>query len=237
MSAKFIGIGVGPGDPELITLKALHAIQSADVISYLSNENGHSQARDIVSQFITNNADQRELAIAMPMNTDRSLANQAYDNAAVELQHYIDQGKTVVFLCEGDPLFFGSFSYLLARLQGSNQCQIIPGISSVHAASAALANPLTQLTDSFAVVSGRHSSEQLISTLRQHESVVIIKAGRARVKILQALEHANRLGDACYLEHIGRSNQSIARDVTQLERTPGPYFSLFLVLSTNRGSA
>ena len=118
--------------------------------------------------------------MVMPMCDNRDIANQVYDAAAAQIQEIMAAGESVVFLCEGDPLFFGSFAYLLERLQVNYRCEIVPGISSVHAASSALQLPLTMLKESFAVVSGRHSEAQLVATLQQYDSVVVMKAGRSR---------------------------------------------------------
>lgn len=234
---RFIGVGVGPGDPELITLKALRLIQSADVISYLANAEGGSQAKSIACEaFVGVAHKQHEIAIVMPMSTDRQLANDAYDSGAKAIAHELSQGKDVVFLCEGDPLFFGSFAYLLERLEGRFACLVIPGVSSINAASSALNHPLTVLKESLAVVSGRHSPEQIDSALEQHDSVVIMKAGRARPRILMALRKTNRIQDAKYLEYIGRDNERIVHDVSTLENGAGPYFSLFVVTKSERGT-
>ncbi|UTV98600.1 precorrin-2 C(20)-methyltransferase [Marinomonas rhizomae] len=236
-TGRFIGVGVGPGDPELITLKALRLIQRASVVSYLANGEGGSQAKTIASEaFAGVTHAQNEIAIVMPMSTDRSLANEAYDNGAKAIANELSQGKDVIFLCEGDPLFFGSFAYLLERLEGDFQCQVVPGVSSINAASSALNHPLTVLKESFAVVSGRHSAEQIDTALEQHDSVVIMKAGRARPRILMALRKTNRMQDAKYLEYIGRENERIVRDVSTLEDKAGPYFSLFVVTKSERGT-
>ncbi|MGC1508566.1 precorrin-2 C(20)-methyltransferase [Ketobacter sp. MCCC 1A13808] len=236
MSALFIGVGVGPGDPELITLKAARLIGEADVISYICNEAGQSQAKNIASAVLGNPQRlQDEIPIFMPMSEDRSIANGIYDQSAVKIQAALDRNRKVVFLCEGDPLFFGSFGYLLERLKAANACLVVPGISSVQAASSALQLPLTVLTESFAVVSGRHSETEIVRTLQQHDSVVIMKAGRARQKILQALARADRTADARYLEYIGRPEQVIREDIEQLRQEPGPYFSLFVVTRSERG--
>jgi precorrin-2/cobalt-factor-2 C20-methyltransferase len=239
----FVGVGVGPGDPELITLKAQRFILQADVISYLCNESGQSQAKTIAAEAIALSVrtDQQFLPVVMPMNEDREQANQAYDKATEAILGYLALGKTVVFLCEGDPLFFGSFAYLLERLQREEiqyDCEIVPGISSVHAAASALQSPLTMLKESFVVMSGRHSDEQLVSALQQHDSVVIMKAGRSRLKIIRALEKTNRIDDASYLEYVGRKQENIVRDIRQLPKVAGPYFSLFVVTksATNRSS-
>lgn len=234
MSAEFIGVGVGPGDPGLITLKAARYIERADVISYIANEKGVSQAKTIAREVLASASAFEEIPVLMPMCEDRDQANRVYDKAAGEITEAISAGKRVVFLCEGDPLFFGSFSYLLERLQGSCQCEVVPGISSVHAASSALQLPLAMLKESFAVVSGRHTQQKLESTLLENESVVIMKAGRSRQRILDALKASGRAHEARYLEYIGREGENIQSDIAELEGEAGPYFSLFVVTRSER---
>lgn len=235
MTAQFTGVGVGPGDPELMTVKAYRLIQNADVISFISSDKGDSQAKAICAELLsTVDKLQEEIPVVIPMNEDRSVANVRYDGAARLIASAIDQGKNVVFLCEGDPLFFGSFAYLLERLQTRVHCEVVPGISSIHAASSALQLPLAMQKESFAVVSGRHSEAELIATLNNHDSVVIMKAGRSRQSILAALAAANRTEEANYLEYIGRDGEVIERDVSVLEAEEGPYFSLFVVVRKDR---
>lgn len=229
-SGTLIGVGVGPGDPELLTLKAFRFIQQAPVISYLCNSEGESQARTIARLALAERGHRAEdIAIEMPMSTDRRAANRAYDEAADRVLQVLATGRDVVFLCEGDPLFFGSFAYVLERLAGRVPCAVVPGISSVNAAAAQLCQPLTRQSESFAVVSGRHSDADIEAALRQHSSVVIMKAGQARPRILDALVKTGRTGDARYLEYIGRDHQRIETDVNKLSREAGPYFSLFVV--------
>lgn len=241
-SVCFYGVGVGPGDPELITLKAARIIESSEVICYLANKEGRSQSRDIAQAHIrstqTNakqmHSSQIELPIYMPMSDDPTVGSAVYDEAAVAIGHYLKLGKSVVFLCEGDPLFFGSFSYLLERLTDQYTCEVIPGIASPNGASARLQKPLTMLKESFAVISGRHTDSHIMHTLNNFESVVIMKAGRNRVRILNLLKETNREADAHYLEYIGRDNEKIIEDISLLEKEAGPYFSLFVVLSQKR---
>jgi precorrin-2/cobalt-factor-2 C20-methyltransferase len=224
----FYGVGVGPGDPELLTLKAHRLIAHADVVTFLENADGHSQAADIAAASIQAGAGLR-LPIYMPMNRDRALANAAYDDAAQRISEQLSAGRDVVFLCEGDPLFFGSFAYLMARLADRFHCEVVPGISSINAAAARSKTPLAMLAESFAVLSGRHAPAELLTALERHDTVVILKAGQARPQILAALGEAGRQADARYLEFVGRPNERIVEDVRQLEAGPGPYFSLFLV--------
>jgi precorrin-2/cobalt-factor-2 C20-methyltransferase len=228
--ATLYGVGVGPGDPLLLTLKACQLIANSPVVSYLSNEQGDSQARHIAREaFAQVKQAQLHITVPMPMSLDRSLANEAYDEGAKHIAEQLDKGLDVVFLCEGDPLFFGSFSYLLQRLQNDYQIEVVPGVSSVHAAASALKLPLTLQRESFAVISGRHSDQQIKTALLEHDSLVIMKAGLARPRILALLEQTGRTDDANYLEYISRDNQQINTDASSLAVEEGPYFSLFVI--------
>jgi precorrin-2/cobalt-factor-2 C20-methyltransferase len=233
VSPCFYGVGVGPGDPELITLKAARIIESAHVVCFLVNEQGDSQARNIAQDHLKNG--QIELPIYMPMKVNPEIGSAVYDAAALSIKEHLKNNRNVVFLCEGDPLFFGSFAYLLLPIQGEYKCEAIPGIASPHGASARLLKPLTMLKESYAVISGRHSEDQIRLTLNSQDSVVIMKAGRARPKILKLLKECNRLQEANYLEYIGRDNELIIEDVSTLANEVGPYFSLFVILRLKRG--
>lgn len=234
-TGTFIGVGVGPGDPELLTLKAARLISEAEVLAYLSNEAGSSQARHIAAQAVSIEAGTKlEIPIPMPMSLDRSAANEAYDNGAEQISKALEEGKNVVFLCEGDPLMFGSFAYLLDRLQTRFECQSVPGVSSINAAASRLVEPLALQKESFVVVSGRHSEDHILEAFTNHDNVVVMKAGRARPRVLDLLARTGRTGDARYLEYVGRDNELVERDVSKLESTAGPYFSLFIVSTRNR---
>lgn len=228
----FYGVGVGPGDPELLTLKAVRLIREADFVVYLANEEGQSQARHIARYAFDEGGkpDRMELPLPMPMSNDRTQANIVYNRAAEQIAMALDQDQQVIFLCEGDPLLFGSFSYLLERLSERFPCEVVPGISSINAAAATLVEPLVQLKESFAVISGRQSDEQIEAALNNHDALVILKAGLARPRLLNLLQKTGRTGQARYLEYIGRENQKIERDVASLTEQSGPYFSLFVVL-------
>ena len=233
----FYGVGVGPGDPELLTLKAYRIIQQADVISYIANDKGTSQARDIAIEALKDlRHETLEVPIVMSMCDDRILANAIYDEAAKSLEKHLAQGRNVVFLCEGDPLFFASFAYLLQRIEKTYACHVVPGISSMHAASSALCQPLALLKESLAVISGRHDDDTVRHALVTYDTVVIMKAGRSRPRLLRLLQETGRSRDARYLEYIGRKNEVIVRDVTTLSEREGPYFSIFIVLRKARNN-
>jgi precorrin-2/cobalt-factor-2 C20-methyltransferase len=221
----FYGIGVGTGDPEYLTLKAVRLIQQADIVAYLISDKGVTIARDIASEWMI---EQQKMAISMPYRTDRGVANQAYDKAAINIANYLQQGLNVAFLCEGDPLFFGSYIYLHQRLNQNYHCQIVPGISSLHATTALAQIPLLQQKESLAIVTSRNSDEEILNALAQYSSVVIMKAGVARPRLLTLIKQSKRLENTCYIQRAGQQGEKVLRDVSQLTGK-GDYFSLFVV--------
>ena len=236
-SAVFYGVGVGPGDPELITLKAARIIQSVDVICYLVNEQGASQSLRIAQGVIDERDNKAHyFPILMPMSRDPSIGAAVYKEASGDISDFLNDGKKVAFLCEGDPLFFGSFTYLLDHLKSDFLCEVVSGITSPQSASAVLKQPLTILKESYSVISGRHSDEKIRESLVMHDTVVIMKAGMARPRILRILKETNRFSHGQYLEYIGRDNQLIEENLTRLPLDQsGPYFSLFIITQPNRG--
>lgn len=225
----FYGIGVGPGDPSLLTVKAHQLITQLDVVAFLVNDKGESQSKQIAVNALSEaKADQSFLPIPMPMSKERAQANTAYDAAALKISEFLSKGLAVGFLCEGDPLFYGSFIYLLDRLGKDFPCEVIPGISSVHAASSQLKTPLVQQSESLAVLSGRVSDEQTLQALTHFDSIVLLKAGERRPDLMRLIRKAGRESDAQYIEYISRSNEKIL-SFSELPDESGPYFSLFFV--------
>lgn len=225
------GVGVGPGDPSLMTLKAHRLITRAPVLSYVTNGDGHSMARSIAAGSIAEAvvADQIELPVMVSMCADRSAATGAYDRAGEEIASHLRRGADVVFLCEGDPLFFGSFANLLERLAPAHRVEVVPGISSIHAAAALAGRAFGRLAEGVAIVSGRHDDARILAALREFDNVAIMKPGTRRARLLALLEEAGRSDDACYLEYVGQAAQRVVRDVATLDGDAGPYFSVFLV--------
>ena len=144
MTGRLYGVGVGPGDPELITLKALRVLREADVIAYPALEEGDSLARAIAAPHIPKGRE--EFAIRMPMLADRFPAMEVYDQAAERISKALEDGKSVAVLCEGDPFFYGSFMYLFGRLADRHPVEVVPGVSSLTACAAALSAPLAATT-------------------------------------------------------------------------------------------
>ena len=152
MSGTLYGVGVGPGDPELITRKAARLISAARVIAYPAANGQESLARAIAADLIP--ADAIEIRMDVPMERAREPAQAAYDRGADAMAAHLDTGQDVVALCEGDPLFYGSFMYLMDRLKDRFTVEVVPGVTSVSAAAAAIAQPLTARTEVLSVLPG-----------------------------------------------------------------------------------
>ncbi|MBK8509296.1 MAG: precorrin-2 C(20)-methyltransferase [Candidatus Competibacteraceae bacterium] len=228
-SGTLYGVGVGPGDPELLTLKAVRILQSVPVVAYPATPQGSAQARDIAVQWLTG---KREIPIAMPCMLDRGPVNEGYDEAATAIAKELTEGLDVAILCEGDPLFYGSFSYLLQRLADRFPCVVIPGINSVSAAAAAAAAPLITGEQRLTVIPATADDDVLRQTLLNSESVAILKPGRHRPRLLALLRETGRAKDTFYIEQASRPAQRIVKRFEEIPSTPGPYFALFLVIKS-----
>jgi precorrin-2/cobalt-factor-2 C20-methyltransferase len=227
MTGTLYGIGVGPGDPELLTFKAARLIQQCPVVAYIANQQGASQARTIAQEHLVG---QLELPIQMPFERQRDAALAVYDRAADSIAEQLECGQDVAVLCEGDPLLFGSFIYLHDRLGTRFPCQIVPGISSIMAAAAAARHPLTRLEQSLRVLPATGGLDRLADALADPGPLVIMKPGRQYGGILRLLRHTGRDVNSVYVEYASRNEQRIIRcheampDIEQ-----GPYFALFLI--------
>ena len=221
------GVGVGPGDPELLTLKAVRILQTTPVIAYPATPQGSAQARDIAAAWL---GGKREIPIVMPCMLDRGPVNQGYDEAAVTIADELAAGRDVAVLCEGDPLFYGSFSYLLQRLGDRFPCVVIPGVNSVSAAAAAAATPLITGDQRLTVIPATAGDAALREALLGSDSIAILKPGRHRPRLLELLRETGHAGDTLYIEQASRAAERIIRRIEDIPATPGPYFALFLVI-------
>lgn len=224
------GVGVGPGDPELLTLKGLKLIQAADVLAYPAPEVGESFARQIVAGHLPGG--QREIAIRMPLGDGAFPKAEIYDRAADALLAEAEAGRRVVVLCEGDPFFYGSFGYLYARLAGRVSVSVVPGISSLTACAAAAGSALALGNQVLAVIPGPLPEAEIAARLRDGGAAAIVKVGRHLAKIRRAIRAAGLEGQAHYVEHATLASQKML-PLAELADGTAPYFSMILV----RGAA
>ena len=225
---KLWGLGLGPGDPDLITLKALKILQSADVVAYPAPLEGESLARSIAAPHLT--GEQTEYPIQIPMVADRGPAQDVYDIAAKDFGTHLNAGRTVAVLCEGDPFFYGSFMYLFQRMSDGHDVGVVPGISSVMACAAEAGMPLGERADVITVLPASLSEEELESKLMHTNTAVIMKVGRHLSKVRAIVERLGLITDACYVERATLPEQRIV-PLADLPDDVAPYFSMILVQS------
>jgi precorrin-2/cobalt-factor-2 C20-methyltransferase len=225
MTGQLYGIGVGPGDPELLTLKALRLLRAAPVISYPAPETGASFARGIVAQWL--DAGKREIAIRFPMRPGPPPA-AIYDEAAARLATVLDEGDDIAFLCQGDPLFYGSFAGIYLRLAPRYPVTIVPGVSSLTACAATAGLPLVQRDATLSVIPATLAEDKLTRRLTESEMAAVIKIGRHFAKLRRVLEELGLLDHAVYVERASLSNQRIAPLAT-IDPATVPYFAMALI--------
>ena len=225
MSGTLYGVGLGPGDPDLITRKAAALIEGAAVIAYPTLAGAESFARAIATDLIPESA--VEIVMDIPMTADRAPAQAAYDVGAERIAQELDQGKDVVCLCEGDPFFYGSFMYLYARLAPRYQTEVVPGVTSLTACAARAGLPLAARNERLTVLPGPLPEPELEARIAGAESVAVMKVGRHLPKIRAVIARLGFINDAIYVE---RATVSAER-VLPLADAPdtAPYFSMILL--------
>jgi precorrin-2 C20-methyltransferase/precorrin-3B C17-methyltransferase len=230
---RLFGVGIGPGDPELLTLKARRVIEAADVIAYPTARHGRSVSRRIAAPFLRDG--QLEVPLTFPFTTEPTESAEAYERAltefydagAAELAAHLDAGRDVAVLCEGDPFFYGSYMYLHERLAGRYETEVVPGVTSFSAAAAAAGTPLAKRDDVFTVLPGTLSEDALATQLRGVDAAVVMKLGRGFERVREAAERAGVAERGVYVERASAPEQRIAA----LGEVEGdvPYMSLVLV--------
>ena len=226
MSGRLWGLGVGPGDPELITLKALRILRSVAVVAYPAPDDGASFARGIVARWLS--PAQSELAIRVPMQAARSPAQAVYDQAAEAIAAHLEAGRDVAVLCQGDPFFYGSFMYLFGRLSERFPCEIVPGVSSLGACAAAAGFPLAARNDVLSVLPATLPDEELVLRLAACDAAAIIKLGRNFARIRALLERLGLAAAARYVERATLDNAKVS-DLGTVNPDGAPYFSMILL--------
>ncbi len=225
-TGNLYGLGVGPGDPELITVKALRLLRACPVVAYPAPEHGDSLARAIVAEHLPGG--QTEIPIRMPLEVARFPAQAVYDAAADELTRCLDAGSDVAVLCQGDPFFYGSFMYLFGRLSARFPVQVIPGVSSLTACAAALGAPLASRDDVLTVVPAPLSEDDMVARLEATDAAAVVKVGRHFAKVARVLERLGLTDRALYVEHASMADERILPlGAVDAERVP--YFSMILV--------
>ncbi len=204
--ARLIGVGVGPGDPELITLKALRALGEADVIAHFAKAGNASHSRTIAAQHLR--AEVVELPMLYPVTTElpkcsagyRDAISGFYNGAAAEIAAHLEDGRVVAVICEGDPLFYGSYMHLHARLAPRFATEIVAGVTGMSGCWSAAGMPIAQGDDVFTVLPATLPEDELARRLADTDAAVVMKVGRHLPKLRRALSCSGKLARAIYVE-------------------------------------
>ena len=226
MSGVLYGLGVGPGDPELLTLKAVRVLGTVPVIAYPAPETGPSMARAIAAPHIPDG--RAEIIIRTPLIPDSFPANDVYDRYAKEIDEHLAAGRDVAVLCEGDPFLFGSFMYLFERLSTAHPVEVVPGVSSIGACAAAAGVPLVSRNQVLSVIPAPLAEDELHARIAASPAVAIMKVGRHLGKVRRVLDRLNLTAGAWYVERATLPEQKVIK-LADLDIDAAPYFSMILV--------
>ena len=231
---KLIGVGVGPGDPGLLTLKAVQALECADVVAHFAKQGNASNARAIVAQYLRPGI--TELPLLYPLTTEKPTGGSEYrsaiqgffDDAASAVAAHLDAGRSVAVLSEGDPLFFGSYMHLHVRLMKQYSTAVIPGVTAMSGCWSAVGLPIAQGDDVLTVMPATLEEAELVRRFRQNDPTVVMKIGRNLSKVRRALAAADRLSCATYIER-GTMEQERFMALADKRDDEAPYFAIVLV--------
>jgi precorrin-2/cobalt-factor-2 C20-methyltransferase len=233
-TGRLIGVGVGPGDPGLLTLNAIAALSEADVIAHLAKTGNASNARTIAAKHFRPGVE--ELLLLYPVTTEipkedasyRETLRAFYDGAAAQIAAHLDRGHTVAVIAEGDPLFYGSYMHLHVRLARRYPTEVIAGVTGMSGCWSAIGEPIAQGDDVFTVLPGTLPEFELERRLADADAAVVMKIGRHLAKVRRALDRAGRLERAIYVERGTMTNAAIMPLIDKLD-TYAPYFAIVLV--------
>lgn len=228
------GLGLGPGDPELLTLKAARLLDSVPVVAYFAKRGSPSNARAIIADRLLRPV--VEMPLLYPVTTEIPQTDPAYraaldafhDEAAADIAAHLDAGRDVAVASEGDALFYGSYMHLHIRLAHRFPTKVVPGITAMSGAWALAGLPIAQGDDVLTVLQGTLDEDTLAARLADTDAAVIMKLGRNLPRIRTALTRAGRLDQALYAERVGTPAERVLR-LAERDASPAPYFALVLV--------
>ena len=225
------GVGVGPGDPELLTLKAKRVLQSVPLVCVPQAErSADSYALGIVQQFL--DMERQESRRGLFPTDDEQEAGEVWCQAAETLADRLKQGQDAAFITEGDPMLFGTFSYVMESLRQNHPelpVEVIPGVTSVTAAAASAQTPLVSHGQSLAVLPAAYGVEGLRTAVANHDTVVLMKVNRTLLKALAELEGLDLKAKSVYVKRASTDREEVVTDLGKLAGEKLDYFSLLII--------
>jgi precorrin-2 C20-methyltransferase / precorrin-3B C17-methyltransferase len=235
-TGRLYGVGLGPGDPELVTVKAARLIRAADVVAFHAARHGRSLARGVAEPYLRDG--QIEELLVYPVTTEstdhpggyQGAIDEFYEAAAARLAAHLDAGRDVVVLAEGDPFFYGSYMHMHKRLAHRYPTEVVPGVTSVSGAAAAVGHPLVERDEVLTVLPGTLGAEELTEWLATTDSAAVMKLGRTFSEVREAFERAGVLDRALYVER-ATTDRERSMPLADVDPDSVPYFSLALLPS------
>lgn len=230
--ATVYAVGVGPGDPELLTRKAERILRKADVIlAPVSKAGEASVALDTVREFL-DEARQEIVLHQFPMTSDQSRLIPAWQEAAALIAARVAAGKDVAFITIGDPLLYSTFIYLLRIFRKTYPrvaIEIIPGISSINTAAAAAGVPLAEADERIAIIPATAGMDKVIEALAAYDTVVLLKVKPLFGELLEVIRRMGRERSTVFVERVGSSRQKVLIGLTEMAGHKPDYLSLMIV--------
>jgi precorrin-2/cobalt-factor-2 C20-methyltransferase len=229
---RLYGVGVGPGDPELLTLRGQRVLSQVPVIFVpKKSQQSESIARSIVAN-LTPEMEPKIVGMVLPMLKDKERLKQYWHEAADTIWQYLKKGEDGAFVNVGDPLLYGTFIHIMETLQKSHpeiEVEVIPGVSSINAAAARTVFPLASDDDNIAIISGKREDKVIRETLENFDTLVFLKMNNVFDRLLTILEELNLTEKCVYVRRCTTQDEEIIRDIKKLKGEKVDYFSLLIV--------
>lgn len=231
MTGKFFGLGVGPGDPELVTLKAIRILGEVNTICVpVSSADRDSLALQVVKGLVEKEFEQLELSF--PMSRDRSVLEKSWAEAGEAVARQVGQGRKVAFVTIGDPMFYSTYAYVLGYLKRYHpavECETVPGVTAMAACASLAGIPLAEADESLVVIPAAYGLDYLEEVLKRFDNVVLMKVNRKVDEVLGLLERTGMSGRAVYFSRCGYGDQFFTGDIESLAGQKMDYMSLMIV--------
>ena len=228
---RFYGVGVGPGDPELLTIKAQRLLRTVGAICFTQLDDGReSYALGVVRGYLEETKPEL-ISITVPSD-DTPVSQETWENAAVSIGSRLREGQDVAFITEGDPMLYSEFSYLLDSVRTvvpEAATEVIPGVSSILAAAASAEVPLVTQGQRLAILPAVYGIDDLREAITNYDTIVLMEVNRALLEALANLENLGLVGKAIYVRQATTPREQVIQDIQQLSAEDLDYFSLLII--------
>ena len=231
-TGSFYGVGVGPGDPELLTIKAQKTLQKVAVISFTQLDDGKESYALSVVRGVLEAAKPEFMAITIPSDDETPVSPQTWTDAAAEIAGHLSQGKDVAFITEGDPMLYSEFFQVLGSVKSvvpDLEFEVIPGVSSVMAAAASSGMPLVTHGQRLTILPKVYGIDDLREAITNSDTTVLMEVDRDLLQALANLEKLGLTGKATYVRQASTSRENVVEDISKLEAEDLDYFSLLII--------